>query len=172
MTHPDGPPLGLHLNQAARVVGQQFDRALGEAGGSLPVWLVLLSLASRPATQRALAAIVGVSEATLSHHLNSMERDGLVTRTRNASNRRVHDVEATEAGRALFRRLRDAAIAFDARLNAGLSQDDRARFSALLRQVVGNVSDAPQPAPPWAGVGPTALAASEQPRGRHGDGKH
>ncbi len=160
MTQPDRPPIGLHLNQAARVVGQQFDRALTEAGGSLPIWLVLLSLASgQPATQRALAGVVGISEATLSQHLNSMERDGLVTRTRNEANRRIHDVAVTDEGRRLFGLLRTAALAFDDRLNHGITQDDQTRFAELLDHVIANLSESPPPVPPWAGIGPTALAA-------------
>jgi MarR family transcriptional regulator, transcriptional regulator for hemolysin len=163
VTHANGLPIGLHLNQAARVVGQQFDRALTEAGGSLPIWLVLLSLASgQPATQRALAGTVGISEATLSHHLNSLEIAGLVTRTRNTSNRRVHDVAVTDEGRNVFRRLRTAAEAFDATLNHDLSQQDQAQLAELLDRVVANVSDRPRPVPAWAGVGASALAAREQ----------
>lgn len=164
MRHAEGPPIGLRLNQAARVVGQQFDRALTEAGGSLPVWLVLLSLSSgKPENQRALATVVGLAEATLSHHLNSMERLGLVTRERNATNRRVHDVTVTEEGTELFLRLRHAAEAFDARLNRGLPAQDQARLAELLDQVVANISDSPSPAPPWAGIGRTALAAQQSP---------
>jgi MarR family transcriptional regulator for hemolysin len=162
VTHLNGPPIGLHLNQAARIVGQQFDRALTEAGGSLPIWLVLLSLSNgQPATQRALAGTVGISEATLSHHLNSMEGAGLVTRTRNESNRRIHDVAVTDDGRNMFRRLRTAAGAFDAVLNHGLSPQDQVQLAELLDRMVANISDTPQPVPPWRGVGASALATRE-----------
>lgn len=153
-------PVGLRLNQTARLVGQEFDRALTAVGGSLPIWLVLLSIVGgRPATQRELAALIGIAEATLSHHLSSMERDGLVVRARNERNRRIHDVTATEAGTALFQRLREAAVAFDARLNRGLDPDDHARLAELLDRVRTNLGEPPQPAPPWAGIGPAALAA-------------
>ena len=55
-----------------------FDEALGEAGGTLPVWLILLNLKIRkPANQRELAEAVGVREATLTHHLNAMDARGL-----------------------------------------------------------------------------------------------
>jgi len=169
MAAPHAFPIGLRLNQAARVVGQQFDRALGEAGGSLPVWLVLLSLTGgRTTTQRELAGLIGITEATLSHHLAAMERQGLVARARNETNRRVHDVAVTEAGQRLFRALREAAVAFDARLNDGLSTADRVRLGELLEHLVGNISDRPVPTPPWAGVGPAALAAQQRPAGRAG----
>ncbi|MGH9057132.1 MAG: MarR family winged helix-turn-helix transcriptional regulator, partial [Acidimicrobiales bacterium] len=65
------------------MVSRAFDDALAEAGGSLPVWLVLLNLKINPsASQRELAEAVGVREATVTHHLNAMENDGLVTRRR------------------------------------------------------------------------------------------
>src|ERR1700744_4377838 len=92
-------PAGLRLNQAARTVERAFDEALAAAGGTLPVWLILLNLKIRtPGNQRELAAAVGIRDATLTHHLNAMEADGLVTRTRDAANRRVSVVGLTEAG--------------------------------------------------------------------------
>ena len=48
MSRPARLPIGLHLAQVAKVVSRAFDDALAEAGGSLPVWLVLISLKGRP----------------------------------------------------------------------------------------------------------------------------
>src|SRR5271155_3012586 len=108
-------PIGLRLNQTARAVERAFDQALGEAGGTLPTWLILLNLKIRkPANQRELAEAVGVREATLTHHLNSMDAEGLITRQRDTTNRRIHVVELTDAGEESFLRLRTAAVAFDA----------------------------------------------------------
>src|SRR5229473_5808106 len=107
-------PIGLRLSQAARTVSRAFDEALDEAGGTLPAWLVLLNLKiRRPANQRELAEAVGVREATLTHHLNAMDNQGLITRRRDRTNRRIHVVELTESGEEAFLRLRGAAVAFD-----------------------------------------------------------
>ena len=100
---PPGPPaslpLGLHLARAAREITRAFDDALAGAGGSEPVWLVLISLKTRQlASQRELADAVGIREATLTHHLNAMDASGLITRRRDPENRRVHLVELTPAG--------------------------------------------------------------------------
>src|SRR6202012_2037995 len=120
MPEPFPVPMGLRLNQAARAVGRAFDEALAAAGGSLPVWLVLLNLkVRRPANQRELAEAVGITGATLTHHLNAMHAQGLVARTRDDANRRVQVVTLTAAGEAAFLRLRTAAMAFDARLRSG-----------------------------------------------------
>jgi MarR family transcriptional regulator for hemolysin len=122
MPDPFPVPIGLRLNQAARAVGRAFDEALAEAGGSLPVWLILLNLKiRRPGNQRELAEAVGVREATLTHHLNAMEAAGLLTRERAEHNRRVHVVTLTPAGLDAFKRLARTAQAFDRRLRAQLS---------------------------------------------------
>ena len=68
-------PIGLQLSQAARTVSRAFDAALDGAGGTLPVWLILLNLKIRtPGNQRELAEAVGVREATLTHHHNPVAR--------------------------------------------------------------------------------------------------
>jgi MarR family transcriptional regulator for hemolysin len=140
MHGPDRLPVGLYLARVARETGRAFDAALAEAGGSLPVWLVLISLKSRRlANQRELAEAVGIQEATLTHHLNAMEASGLLTRRRDPANRRVHVVELTPEGDALFGKLREAATAFDRRLRTGLSRADLDRFEEVLDRLRDNV---------------------------------
>ena len=141
MPRPARQPIGLHLAQVAKVASRAFDDALAEAGGSLPMWLVLLTLKSRPsASQRQLAGAVGIQGATLTHHLNAMESAGLVTRRRDPANRRIHVVELTPAGDALFLRLRVAAMAFDGQLRSGLSERDLDQLAELLTRLQGNVT--------------------------------
>jgi len=141
MPRPAHQPLGLHLTRVSRTVSRAFDETLAEAGGSLPVWLVLISLKSRQlASQRELAEAVGIQGATLTHHLDTMESAGLVTRRRDPANRRLHLVELTPAGDALFLRLRDTATAFDRRLRAGLSEGEVSQLEALLTRLRDNVS--------------------------------
>jgi MarR family transcriptional regulator for hemolysin len=140
MPRPARQPLGLHLTRVSRTISRAFDDALAEAGGSLPVWR------AEPASQRELAEAVGIQGATLTHHLNTMESAGLVTRRRDPANRRLHLVEVTPAGDALFLRLRDAAMAFDQRLRTGLSATEAGQLEDLLTRLRDNVSGAPRPA--------------------------
>ena len=141
MGRPAREPLGLHLTRVSRIVSRAFDEALAEAGGSLPVWVVLISLKSgQTASQRELAGVVGIQGATLSHHLDAMESAGLVTRRRDPRNRRLHLVELTPDGEALFARLREVAFAFDQRLRAGLTEHDVDRFEVLLARLRDNIS--------------------------------
>ncbi len=137
---PTVPPIGLELAAVARLVSRAFDEALTAAGGSRPAWLVLLSLKTRPvANQRELAAAVGIQGATLTHHLNAMESDGLLTRRRDPENRRVHLVELTEAGEVAFHRLRLVAMEHDERLRVGFPDTDLDRLRELLDRLRKNV---------------------------------
>jgi MarR family transcriptional regulator for hemolysin len=147
MPPPARPPIGLQLTRAARSVSRAFDDALAEAGGSLPVWLVLISLKSQqPGNQRELANAVGIREATLTHHLNAMDAQGLVTRRRDPANRRVHLVGLTEAGEAAFLRLRSAAAGFDQRLRFGINEQDVANLEVILGRLEHNVTSNNGPA--------------------------
>jgi MarR family transcriptional regulator for hemolysin len=141
MPRPAHTPLGLHLTRVSRAASRAFGDALAEAGGSLPVWLVLVSLKGGGlASQRELAEAVGVKGATLTHHLNTMESAGLVIRRRDPANRRLHHVEITPEGDALFYRLRDAAVAFDKRLRTGFSESEVTQLETLLTRLGDNVT--------------------------------
>lgn len=140
---PAETPIGLRLTQVVRQVSRAFDEALAAAGGSLPVWLVLLNLKSQGGiNQRQLAEAVGITEATLTHHLNLLDAQGVLTRRRDPANRRVHVVELTPAGEDLFRRLLSAAVAFDQRLRQGFSEAEVSRLRRLLDRLGANVGGA------------------------------
>ncbi len=142
MSPPDKAPIGLAVNRAAKALNRAFDAALAAAGGSQPVWLILLALRTQPQrTQRELAQILDIREATLTHHLNAMERDGLITRRRNPDNRRIHQVEMTNEGAAAFGRLRTAAIAFDERLREGIPEERLDALVGTLNLLVENATE-------------------------------
>jgi MarR family transcriptional regulator for hemolysin len=145
-------PIGLRLTQVSRAVARAFDDALAAAGGSLPVWLVLLNVKIRSAAhQRALAEAMGISEPTLTHHLNGMEADGLLTRRRDPANRRVHIVALTDDGEQAFLRLRDAATAFDRQLRRGISDEEVAQLTGVLGRLAINAGVESDDREPWAG---------------------
>lgn len=144
---PPEQPIGLHLARTAKAVSRAFDDTLTAAGGSLPIWLILLALKTRSlATQSELAEAVGIRDATLTHHLNAMDSDGLVSRQRDPTNRRIQQVALTEAGESAFQRMRQAAVAFDQQLCDGLSTNDLASARRILDRLRDNLaSDPPGP---------------------------
>jgi len=140
---PSTTPIGLRLTRTARVVSQAFDRAMADAGGSASTWQVLVLVrAQKWGTQAEMAEEMGITGATLTHHLNILENRGLVRRWRDPANRRVQNVELTETGIELFDRLRVVAQAHDRRLRSGLSEDDVARLGDLLDKLETGVKEA------------------------------
>jgi MarR family transcriptional regulator for hemolysin len=137
---PDRTPIGLQLANTAKTVSRAFNAALAEAGGSLPIWLILTSLRGEQwRTQLQLARSLGIEGPTLTRHLDGMERAGLVERRRDPNDRRAVQVELTDAGRQLHDRLRTNVIAFDERLRAGLGAEELDALRAVLARLEHNV---------------------------------
>src|SRR3954447_5357782 len=136
MARPEGIPIGLQLTRTARAVSQEFERAMAEVGGSVSAWQVLLLIRSGQwGTQSQLAEAMGVTGATMTHHLNSLEAQRLVRRWREPGNRRAQQVELTDDGIALFDRLREVAVAHDQRLRSRITAAEADQLAALLRKL-------------------------------------
>ena len=133
----------MRLDSVARAASRSFDDALVRAGGTRPIWLVLLALKRGSATtsQQQLADRIGIRGATLTHHLAAMETRGLVTRARQAGDRRNQVVQLTAPGERLFDRLRGTAVDFDARLRTGVSDEQARVVDAVLTQIAANLAD-------------------------------
>jgi MarR family transcriptional regulator for hemolysin len=143
MMEPAHTPVGLLLARTAKTVSRAFDDALNAEGGSVSVWLILLALMrGGHRMQSELADEVGIQGPTLTHHLNGMEDNGLLVRKRAPDNRRVHLIELTESGRALFHRLRHVAMAHDARLRAGFTEAEVDTLRNLLERLNINTDPA------------------------------
>ena len=134
-------PIGLQVSSAGRALARAFDDALVQAGGSLPTWLVLLSLKQqRWRTQQELAQAVGIQSPTLTRHLDKLDAAGLIARRRDPDDRRIVLVELTSSGEQLFHRLRRAATAFDQQLREGFSDRELELLSQLLERLKSNVA--------------------------------
>jgi MarR family transcriptional regulator for hemolysin len=136
------PPVSDLLLRTAKAVGRSLDDALTAAGGSAATWQVLRAVrGGGTRSQAELADVIGVRQPTLTHHLDGLERAGLVTRRRDPDNRRVQRVLLTAAGEDLFVRLRRAAAAFEGRLTAGLEAGEPETLHRLLATLAADAAD-------------------------------
>jgi MarR family transcriptional regulator for hemolysin len=147
VSRPRATPVGLHLARVSKSVGRAFNAALVDAGGSLPVWLVLSSLrATTWRSQLELAHALGIEGATLTRHLDGLEAAGLVRRVRDPEDRRAVRVELTEDGAALHARLLEVVIRFNRRLTAGLGETELDQLRLVLDRLERNVRAPAEPA--------------------------
>jgi MarR family transcriptional regulator for hemolysin len=75
-----------------------------------------------------MAEAMGITGATLTHHLNALEGQGLVHRWRDAGNRE-----------ALFARLRQVAATHDRRLRSHLTDEETAQLAELLEKLQAGI---------------------------------
>jgi MarR family transcriptional regulator for hemolysin len=140
MPKPQGTPIGRKLSTTSKAVGSAFNAALAAQGGSLPIWLILSSIKGGPwSTQLDLARAVDIEGPTLTRHLDNLEQNGLVRRTRSEADRRAFRVELTPAGEAAHKAMLTAVITFNRRLLDGLSADEVGQLDELLTRLAHNV---------------------------------
>ena len=129
------------LTTAARLIQRRQEQALAPLGLTRAAVIALEAVASRPMNQEQLAAKVHVQGQTLGRVLARLESQGLVTRTRNAADRRQLQVKLTPAGKTALNAARQAEVdAFP------VARDDDG-WDALQEQLTKFIASfqAPQP---------------------------
>jgi MarR family transcriptional regulator for hemolysin len=130
---PKGTPIGLQLANSSKAVSRAFNDRLAKAGGSVPVWLILSSLKSdERRTQLDLARAIGIEGPTLTRHLDGLEDSGVVRRVRDGTDRRA-------VREQLFQTLRQAVIAFNRDLTAGVNETELVRVRKTLARLEQNI---------------------------------
>jgi DNA-binding MarR family transcriptional regulator len=124
-------------------VGRELRREAREVGVSPEQVSLLATIKYAPGIGvRELAARERVSPPALSNHIDRLERDGLVTRSASASDRRRVGLTLTEEGRRVLRKVRSRRTAWLVQRLGQLSASELAAIEAavdpLSRLVNGN----------------------------------
>ncbi len=90
-----------------------------------------------PCTQNHIASTLGVSDPAILPALDALEARGLLTRARNADDRRLSDVRLTETGRAAFSTAGKHAAALQADVVRRLGPKDHDDLRELLLRIIG-----------------------------------
>jgi DNA-binding MarR family transcriptional regulator len=114
-------------------VGRELRREAREVGISPEQVSLLVAIKYAPGIGvRELAARERVSPPALSNHVDRLERDGLVTRTPSASDRRRVGLTLTDEGQRLLRRVRSRRTAWLATRLRALSSDELEAVEAAV----------------------------------------
>jgi MarR family transcriptional regulator, transcriptional regulator for hemolysin len=132
MTDEDGSPsinIGLRLAVVARLLRQDFDRHASDIGVTRSQWAMIVVVARHPgATQRTIAELMEMSEASAGRLIDRLCADGLLERRARDDDRRARAVYVTPAAEPLLARLSELAQAGEERVFRGF---DRAELDAL-----------------------------------------
>ena len=131
------------LARAAHAVNQGFAVELHRRGTTPPVWRVLATLLARTGeTVTGLAEACLLQQPTMTKLLDRMVRDGLVTRSQDARDRRVIRVALTPRGKRRATKLLAVAERHEAEVLARHPQ--AAGIKPVLRDIVARSGPAPR----------------------------
>ena len=133
-------PLGRHLVFTAKAVREGFEQTLAAAGGSLGTWIVLSAVSDDGAhSQSMLASRMQVEGATITHHIDRLEKLGLVRREIDAKDRRVRQIELTPDGVRLHKALLASAKKFEDSLLVGVGERQQTELRRTLDRIRANL---------------------------------
>ncbi len=131
---------GRLVRDSHRAFSCALQARIADHGVTIGQWYFLRALWEEDGlTQRELSRRVGMREPTTVSALNSMERDGLIRRTRNAHDRRKINVFLTGKGQNLKNRLLPLAVEIDARAMAGIPATDIRAARRVLERITTNL---------------------------------
>ncbi|ANZ15409.1 MarR family winged helix-turn-helix transcriptional regulator [Streptomyces noursei] len=125
------------LGRAAARGHRLVAEALAAEGMRMMHHAVLCAVAELgPVSQAELGRTVGIDPKDMVAIVNDLQKDGLVTRTPDARDRRKNAIEISAEGKRRLRRTERLGDAANAELTAALSDEERAQLVALLTRIV------------------------------------
>lgn len=130
----------LKLTIIARQLRAHFDQSVVRLGVTRSQWTVIAAVARYPgATQRTIANLLEIAEASAGRQIDRMCADGLLERRPKDDDRRAHAVFLSEAGQKITSTLAGIARANEEIAFAGFNPDDLERFNAMLDMISENI---------------------------------
>jgi DNA-binding MarR family transcriptional regulator len=103
-------------------------------------YLIISTLALREADSAAqLCKSFSYDAGAMTRMVDRLEAKGLVQRRRSSDDRRLINLELTEAGRALYPRMKALSMGVQNRFLAGFSKADVRQLEGYLGRMLGNV---------------------------------
>jgi DNA-binding MarR family transcriptional regulator len=118
---------------------------------------ILRAIASEPGpSQQALSTRLGLLPSRVVAYVDELEDRGYVERRRNPSDRRLHALYLTAAGKKLMRRLSELARRHEQRMTAALDAGQRDKLRDLLATVAQDQGLTPHVHPGYRSLGRVA----------------
>jgi DNA-binding MarR family transcriptional regulator len=128
------------LNRAGTRIALSFSERIRPLGATLQMWRVLAALRERDGRRMGdLSATTSIEVSTLTRLVDTMERKGLVVRSRAPEDARAVVLQATPAGRRLTQRILPIAERYEFAALAGFSAAEAETLKAALRRLYANM---------------------------------
>jgi len=133
--------MGFVVNTTAKAFQRSFDIELRKnAGVSLSQWRVVGALVLQPGlTQKEIADKVGVEGATLVPIIDKMEKEGLLKRKLDSSDRRINRIYLTTKADSLWESMIECALRIRKSSTKNISESDIQITIETLRKISKNL---------------------------------
>lgn len=120
------------------------DRSLESLGMSAAQYIIIASLAGPQEPKSAADLCKGLSydAGAMTRMLDRLEAKGLIRRSRSLEDRRLMNLELTDAGRAAYPRMREISLLIANRFLHGFSKAEARQLEGLLSRMLENAGDA------------------------------
>ncbi|MEY4160050.1 MAG: hypothetical protein RLZZ136_671 [Pseudomonadota bacterium] len=133
--------IGLRLSVIARMLQQDFDRQMIGQGITRSQWTLVVVAARNPgATQRQIAEILNVSEASAGRLIDRLCIEGLLERQEKTDDRRARLVYITDKAKPLLERMTSVARENDHRIFSGFEEAELQTLSTLLNKLYNRLN--------------------------------
>jgi DNA-binding MarR family transcriptional regulator len=124
--------LPYRLNRLADAISRDFSETYrGQLGITRPEWRLLATLGQYGTmTATRIGRHSAMHKTKVSRAVTALEKRRWVTRATDEADRRVEHLKLTKAGEEVYRGMVPVAKAFEARLLARLSEEDRAAITS------------------------------------------
>lgn len=134
------------LNRAGARIAQSFGEEVRPLGATLQIWRVLAALREHDGRRMGdLADTTSIEMSTLTRLVDNMEKKGLVSRRRDASDARVVVLHVAPAGRRLTQRILPIAERYERVALAGFDAREAEQLRQALRRLYENMDGLESP---------------------------
>jgi len=117
-----------------------FNERLLKLGISRVKWTALYYLGKHPGiSQRELAMYMHIKSSTVARLIDRMEKEGLVDRVKDSTDRRVSILELSSSGQKLMDKLLPEGQDFSREMSQGISETDLQIYNAVIEQLLQNI---------------------------------
>jgi len=131
--------VGHITENAMKQIAEAFGRRLKDTGITRIQWIAMYYISTNKIiSQRELSVLLHVADSSIGRLLDRLERDKMVVRLTNESDRRVTMAMLTERGEELMRRLIPYGERFNDDLIEGIKQEELMIFQNVLEKMTEN----------------------------------
>ena len=137
---PHFTPIGRSIGRTHKFLHAWGDRELAPLGASVTDFILLFHIESAPEpglSQIEIARFSDMGGPALVRHLDRLEREGIVQRTRDAADRRIMRVTLTDAGRARLTDIKAVIERVDEQVRSVLTPEEADVLQTALDKVWG-----------------------------------